>query len=151
MVRVDTQVIKRAELTEVGKKLLEAGVRDDNIIDALTPQILVSGQWKNKSFRRFDVTSPVPQSAIGKKQPYRAFLDQVRQKFVALGFQEMDGPIVENDFWNMDALFMPQFHSARDIHDAYYVKEPKYGKVDDFLIKRVKAAHESGGDSGSTG
>ncbi|MBS3124817.1 phenylalanine--tRNA ligase subunit alpha [Candidatus Woesearchaeota archaeon] len=151
MVRVDTQVIKRAELTEVGKKLLEAGVRDDNIIDALTPQILVSGQWKNKSFRRFDVTSPVPNVSFGKKQPYRAFLDQVRQKFVALGFQEMDGPVVETEFWNMDALFMPQFHSARDIHDAYYIKEPKAGKLDESIIKRVKSAHETGGDTGSTG
>ncbi|HLC32346.1 MAG TPA: phenylalanine--tRNA ligase subunit alpha [Candidatus Nanoarchaeia archaeon] len=151
ILRVDVQNIKRAEITDVGKKLLEIGVHDDNIIDALTPQMLVSGQWKKKTFRRFDVTSPVPNVSFGKKQPYRAFLDQVRAKFIALGFQEMDGPIVENDFWNMDALFMPQFHSARDIHDAYYIKEPKYGEIDESVIKKVKAAHEHGGDTGSTG
>ena len=151
IVRLEVQKIKRAELTDIGRKLLDMGIRDENIIDTLTPQLIVSGQWKKKSFRRFDVTSPVPQIMLGKKQPYRAFLDQVRQKFLALGFQEMSGPVVENEFWNMDALFMPQFHSARDIHDAYYIKEPRSGKVDDVIIKRVQAAHETGGDTGSTG
>ncbi len=151
IVRVEVQKIKRAELTDVGRRLLELGVRDENIIDSLNPQILLSGSWKKKSFRRFDVKSPVPGAVFGKKQPYRAFLDQVRAKFVALGFEEMDGPVVETDFWNMDALFMPQFHSARDIHDAYYIKEPKHGRVDEAVIKRVKSAHETGGDTGSSG
>jgi len=70
---------------------------------------------------------------------------------LALGFKEMFGPIVETDFWDMDALFMPQFHSARDIHDAYYVKEPKYKKLDEELVKKVKEAHESGFKTGSKG
>ena len=41
---------------------------------------------------------------------------------------EFDGPLVETEFWNSDALFMPQFHAARDIHDAYYVKNPTHAK-----------------------
>ena len=41
--------------------------------------------------------------------------------------------------------FMPQFHSARDIHDAYYVKEPKYADdLPDDLVNAVKEAHEKG-------
>ncbi len=56
----------------------------------------------------------------------------------------MLGPIIETEFWDMDALFMPQFHSARDIHAAYYVKEPKYGKVNEKLLEKVKASHEIG-------
>ena len=49
----------------------------------------------------------------------------------------MFGSIVETDFWDMDALFMPQFHSARDIHSAYYIKDPKYGKLDDNLAFNI--------------
>ena len=63
----------------------------------------------------------------------------------------MDGPVVESDFWDMDALFMRQFHSARDIHDAYYVKEPKYAKLDAKLVDKVKNALEHGFDTGSKG
>lgn len=120
-------------------------------IDRVTTELLTKKSWKNKQFRRFDVTSPVPRKYSGKKHHYRTFLDSVRTRFLALGFTEMDGPIVETDFWNMDALFMPQFHSARDIHDAYYVKEPKYGKLDQKLVEKVKQAHEKGYGTGSKG
>ncbi len=149
IVKVDVQKIKRAVLTDIGKKLLASGVRDKNVVDAITPQLLQSGEWKGKSFRRYDVKFDVSKISGGKKQPYRVFLDWARQKFISLGFEEMSGPLVETDFWNMDSLFMPQFHSARDIHDAYYIKEPKFGKLDDKLVKRVKAMHESGGDGSS--
>ncbi|MBI4146490.1 phenylalanine--tRNA ligase subunit alpha [Candidatus Woesearchaeota archaeon] len=151
IIRVDAERVKKALLTDLGKKLVDLGVRDENVIDALSPQVLSSGSWKSKQFRRYDVMSGVPQVSGGKKQPYRAFLDVVRQKFVSLGFKEMSGPLVETDFWCMDALFMPQFHSARDIHDAYFVKEPKSGKLDERLVQRVKDAHERGGSTGSRG
>jgi len=49
-------------------------------------------------------------------------------------------------------LFMPQFHSARDIHQGYYVKEPKYAKdLPENVVKNVKAAHENGFGTGSKG
>jgi len=147
---VEIKRIKKAKLTDLGKKLVSVGVRDENIVDTITPQLLREGTWKNKTFRRYDVTINVPEVSGGKKQPYRAFLEWVRAKFVALGFQEMDGPLVETEFWNMDSLYMPQFHSARDIHDAYYTAEPKYGKLDEKLVKKVQAAHEHG-ITGSTG
>jgi phenylalanyl-tRNA synthetase alpha chain len=44
------------------------------------------------------------------------YLQWVKDKLCSLGIEEFDGPLVENEFWNGDALFMPQFHSARDIH-----------------------------------
>ena len=150
IIKIDVQRIKKAELTDTGKKLVALGVRDENIVDTITPQVLRTGEWKNKTLRRYDVTINVPRVSGGKKQPYKAFLDWVRSKFISLGFQEMDGPLVETDFWNMDALYMPQFHSARDIHDAYYIAEPKYGKLDEKLVKKVQAAHEQG-TTGSTG
>ena len=150
-VKVDVVKTKRAELTDLGKSLLDFGVRDENIVDAITPEILRTGKWKGKIFRRFDVQINVPKIFAGKKQPYNHFLDWVRQKFIALGFTEMTGPVVETDFWNMDALFMPQFHSARDIHDAYYIIKPKQDKLDEKLVRRVKQTHESGGNTGSTG
>src|SRR3989338_4298066 len=67
-----------------------------------------------------------------------------------MGFCEMTGPIVESEFWNMDSLYMPQFHSARDIHDVYQVQTPKTLPVDQSILRRVKAAHE-GGVLGSKG
>ncbi|MBI4143530.1 phenylalanine--tRNA ligase subunit alpha [Candidatus Woesearchaeota archaeon] len=150
IVKVELSKVINVELTETGKKLLKEKIEDD-LIEKLSPSLIKASAWKGKKFRRFDVKINVPSIFGGRKQHYRRFLDEVRQKFIALGFKEMTGPIVETDFWDMDALFMPQFHSARDIHQAYYIKEPKYGKLDEALVKKVKEAHENGYGTGSKG
>ena len=150
IVKVEISKTISAELTETGKKLLKEKIEED-LIEKVTPSLIKTGAWKGKKFRRFDVKINVPSIFGGRKQHYRRFLDEVRQKFIALGFEEMTGPIVETDFWDMDALFMPQFHSARDIHQGYYVKEPKYGKLYEALVKKVKEAHENGFGTGSKG
>ena len=136
---------RMAESTPLGRKLVQLGlVKDEVLLGQLTPELLRTQGWKNKRFRKYDVAINVPEISAGRLHHYRSFLDGVRNKFVSLGFEEMTGPIVETDFWNMDALFMPQFHSARDIHDAYYVKEPKYGELPKKLVANVKTAHEKG-------
>ena len=132
-------------LTEKGKKIAASSSLKETVVDRLTPEMLKNGSWKQAQLRSYNLKAPVPRLLMGKKQPYRKFLEEVRTKFVGLGFEEMTGPIVETEFWNMDALFMPQFHSARDIHDVYYVKEPKYANdLPKQLVKRVKEAHEKG-------
>ncbi len=150
IIKVELSKIISTELTEIGKKLLKEKIEED-LIERLTPSLIKSEAWKGKKFRRFDIRINVPSIFAGRKQHYRRFLDEIRQKFIALGFEEMTGPIVETDFWDMDALFMPQFHAARDIHQAYYIKEPKYAKLDESLVKKVKEAHESGHNTGSKG
>ena len=151
IVKVALSKIINAELTETGRKLAKEKVEED-MIEKITQSLIKTGSWKGKKFRRFDVKINVPSIFAGRKQHYRRFLDEVRQKFVAIGFEEMTGPIVETDFWDMDALFMPQFHAARDIHQGYYVKEPKYAKdLPEDAVKKVKAAHENGCDTGSKG
>lgn len=151
LVKVELIKDRSVTLTDLGKKLVETGNIEKNVIDRVTQEILKEGSWKKKKFRRYDVQINIPQIHAGKLQPYRRFLDQVRQKFMSLGFTEMTGPIVETEFWNMDSLFMPQFHSARDIHDAYYVTEPSHGELDQKIVRRVKSAHESGGTTISRG
>jgi len=151
IIKLNLQKIKQIELTDLGKKAAKEKITDEKILDRLTPELLQTGAWKGKRFRRYDVEINVPEINGGRKQHYQSFLDWVREKFLSLGFKEMDGPLVECDFYDMDALYMPQFHSARDIHDAYYIKEPKQCKLDENLIKKVKAAHENGYETGSKG
>ncbi len=151
---IEFDVIKNrtAVLTETGRQVLKLAGKSAETVDRLTPEMLKSGSWKEAEFRKYDLSAAPPRAFFGKLQPYREFLEEVREKFVSLGFEEMTGPIIESEFWNMDALFMPQFHSARDIHDAYYIKEPKFtANLPRELVKKVKAAHESGFGTGSRG
>ena len=118
----------------------------------LTPEMLKQGSWKNKKFRAYNISLNPPRQSIGRKHPYKEFLDFVKYKFIGMGFEEMRGPLVENEFWDMDALFMPQFHPARNIHDVYFIKEPTMcKKIEEPFAKQVAAAHKDGGKTGSTG
>ncbi|MBN1157257.1 phenylalanine--tRNA ligase subunit alpha [Candidatus Woesearchaeota archaeon] len=143
---------KRVKLTEVGKKLSKTKVETEDSIDRLTPQMLKSGSWKKKTFRKYDVGINVPALNAGKRHPYSDFLHQIREKLSELGFVEMTGPIIELEFWNFDALFQPQNHPARSWSDTYTIREPKYGKLPEKkIVDAVKGAHEQGGNTGSKG
>jgi len=114
-------------------------------IATLPSALIKTGLWREAKLKKYNVAATGKTIYPGRKHHYAAFLDNVKHKLVAMGFKEMTGPLVETEFWNMDALFMPQHHSARDIHDAYFVKEPKYAKaLDSDILNAVKAAHERG-------
>ena len=69
-----------------------------------------------------------------------------------MGFEEITSPWVESSFWDFDALFQPQDHPARDMQDTFYVANPDHSELpDEDLVQRVRATHETGGDTGSTG
>lgn len=117
-----------------------------------TKEIITSGKWRDTPFREYALNAPLTRLFPGRINPYSEFITTVKDKLVAMGFEEFDGPLVENEFWNGDALFMPQFHSARDIHDVYYVKEPEYtDDIDEKWLNNVKAVHENGGGYNSRG
>ncbi len=143
------------ELTLLGgetkEALLKANITGEEF-GVLTPEMLSSGSWKNGTFRPYGISAPTQRLIPGRHNPYGNYLQWVKDKLTSLGFEEFDGPLVENEFWNGDALFMPQFHSARDIHDVYYVKEPRHCKeIEEPWLDRVARAHENGGDTGSRG
>ena len=154
-VRLDERTERVYCLTEEGRRVLvevvKANLTGDEI-SRLTPEMIQKGTWQGVSFRRYDLSIKPPRVLIGKHHPYRAYLDHVRRRLMALGFEEMKGSLVETEFWNMDALFMPQFHAARNIHDAYYVTEPTQSReAEEPHFFRVAEAHQNGGDTGSRG
>lgn len=136
---------------EVVAELKKAGITG-NEIGEITPKMLATGEWKNGTFRGYNIAIPPARIIPGRTNPYVQFLESVKDKLTSLGFQEFDGPLVETEFWNGDALFMPQFHAARDIHDVYRIKNPTHAKeIEEPYLSNVKAVHENGGNTGSRG
>jgi len=140
-----------AQGLEAARALIDAGLTGEEV-GSLTPEMIADGSWKRQTFRRYSMSSPPSRLPLGRRNPYGEFIQWVKDKLVSLGFEEFDGPLVETEFWNGDALFMPQFHSARDIHDVYYVKKPERAReIEQPWLDRVATAHENGGDTGSKG
>ncbi|MDP8906027.1 MAG: phenylalanine--tRNA ligase subunit alpha [Thermoproteota archaeon] len=111
----------------------------------LTAEHLVNGAWRNLEFEQIDVEAPLALLGYGKKNPLVDFIDEVKEILVGMGFSEIDGNFAQSSFWNFDALFIPQDHSARDMQDTFYLKTMK--NIDSPLpeydiIKNVSIVHE---------
>lgn len=139
-----------AKITPVGKKALSTPQSEQFAI--LTPQLIKSGGWRDAKFREYELKNILQPSAhsFGKKHFYLQFIRHLKEQLVSLGFKEAQGPFTELEFWNMDALFMPQDHPARDIHDVFQL-DLQGGEIpENHIVASVKKAHEMGVD-GSKG
>ncbi|MFH0861245.1 MAG: phenylalanine--tRNA ligase subunit alpha [Candidatus Altiarchaeota archaeon] len=159
MLKQRKNVIKVAEKKSIVLKPAEKGVKlsstleVDDSVSQLTPEMLVTGRWKDLNFRKYDVNVYVKPNVPAKKHPLQQAIEDIRDIFIELGFSEIKGPYVESAFWNFDALFTAQDHPVRDMHDTFYLKTPKSVPIPGFekLKDRVRKTHEDGWTTGSEG
>jgi phenylalanyl-tRNA synthetase alpha chain len=135
-------------ITPAGLAVAGKGLDFQQETGTLTREQILSGSWKTKNLRRYDVTKLPKKAYPGKIHPYQRIIGEMREILLEMGFTELYGGIVQQCFWNFDALFQPQDHPAREMQDTFYLREtlplPEgYGKV--------KAMHLSGGETSSTG
>ncbi|MBS3151281.1 phenylalanine--tRNA ligase subunit alpha [Candidatus Woesearchaeota archaeon] len=129
-------------LTELGEKISKKDL-NLNLIENLTPEILIKGSWKNKRFRRYDVSLNVPKIFPGKRHFVNQAMDYAKRIWTDMGFEEMEGNIIQQSFWNFDSLFTPQDHPARDLQDSIFLNR-KEEIEDKELMKKIKDVHENG-------
>lgn len=151
-------IIEKEKKTDLYK--LKESVSDKKLNELLTSNIktsvtsadLMSGNWKNYQYKKYNVDTPTEKLMFGRKSIYLEFLNTIREGLLALGFEEYDSPIIDLEFYNCDLLFMPQDHVARGIHDLFFVESKKIGEIrNKNLLKRVSAVHLDGADTGSIG
>ncbi|RLE93592.1 MAG: phenylalanine--tRNA ligase subunit alpha [Thermoprotei archaeon] len=153
LLKIKERAIIKVYLTDQAKLLLEKNlIKPAEIVTRLTPELIISGKWKEVIIKKFDLSVDVPTLHPSRKHPYMELLDEIRDILMSMGFEEMKGPHVELELWNFDALFQAQDHPAREVHDTFYLKYPTQGYIEDKeLLKRIKAVHENGWITGSRG
>ncbi|MBN2156085.1 MAG: phenylalanine--tRNA ligase subunit alpha [Candidatus Lokiarchaeota archaeon] len=142
-------------LTELGKKIdLDSFMVIGEEIPRLTAEMLSDGSWRENihKLKKFEVQNAGPRLCAGKLHPMTVLINKAREVFLSMGFTEIKGPIVESAFYNFDALFQPQDHPAREMHDTFYLKHPAKAKLPSKkIVNAVKKTHEGGGNSKSLG
>jgi len=141
LVRRDRRSIKRWSVSEEGRRLPLAP-EGEELLGSVTPELLRSGAWRDRTFRAYDVRASVPYRTGARPNPYIAWLEEFEEILIGLGFEQAEGPLLETEFWNNDALFMPQDHPARSIHDALSVEGVEGKPPAPDLLARVAAVHE---------
>ena len=135
---------RTVKLTDMGLNLqLEQG--QEELLGEVTSEMLLSKSWQGKEFRKYDLNAPVEKTYTAYMHPLTSLIQKIRKIFLEMGFTEMPGHYIEYTGWNMDALFIPQDHPARDLQDTFYLKS---GSMPEFehpeILKGVARAHERG-------
>ncbi|MCK4435381.1 phenylalanine--tRNA ligase subunit alpha, partial [Candidatus Bathyarchaeota archaeon] len=149
---VKDETIRTLKLTADGQKLIDKGIKIAKEVSQLTPELIITGKWREAKLRQFDVSAAGPKIYPGKIHPLQQIIERARRIFLEMGFTEIRGPLVETAFWNFDALFQPQDHPAREMQDTFYLSNPKEGKLPrKTVVDAVARAHEDGWTTGSKG
>ncbi len=78
---------------------------------------------KRLEAEKIDVTMPGKYHEIGRQHPLSAVLEEIKEIFVGMGFDIVEGPEVEYDYYNFEALNIPKDHPARDTQDTFYIND----------------------------
>jgi phenylalanyl-tRNA synthetase alpha chain len=95
---------------------------------------------KTKDEQETDVTLPGKKIKTGRLHPLTLVQNEIEDLFTSMGFVVLDGPEIESDYYNFEALNVPPHHPARDMQDTFYVdKKNKDGEYD--LIMRTQTSN----------
>ncbi|MCF6092513.1 phenylalanine--tRNA ligase subunit alpha [Microaerobacter geothermalis] len=70
-----------------------------------------------------DVTLPGRPVHFGNRHPLTKVIEEIEDIFIAMGFEVAEGPEVETDYYNFEALNLPKNHPARDMQDSFYITD----------------------------
>lgn len=129
---------KKGELTAILKQMGGLSPEERPIIGQLANQVraeleqaieTVSKSFKEKAAaeklkaEKIDITMPSKPAVSGGLHPLNTVLDDMIDIFQSMGFDVVDGPEVETDYYNFEALNVPADHPARDMQDTFYIAE----------------------------
>ena len=129
---------KKGELTAILKQMGKLSAEERPVIGQLaneirkdiedtiankSAEIKKAAQEKRLAEETLDVTMPGTLPQIGYKHPLSIVLDEIKDIFMGMGFDIAEGPEVEYDYYNFEALNIPKDHPARDTQDTFYIND----------------------------
>lgn len=92
-------------------------------IEELNEKLLLKEREEALKKEDIDITAPGRKVQIGKKHPLSQVIDEVASVFIGLGYEIAEGPEIELDYYNFEALNIPKNHPARDTQATLYISE----------------------------
>ena len=159
LVEDKTIILPGYRLTNLGQQqaLLYTDARMQSMVSNITREMLMNGEWRNKQFRPLSVVAP-PEIRLELQHPLPRFLTYLRRSLVAAGFHEVTSPILETQFWNLNAIFMQKYHPVRSSKHLLAIDgitlpadSDEIGSTTRTFQKQFSKEYEGIGTSGSRG
>jgi phenylalanyl-tRNA synthetase alpha chain len=112
-----------AERPVVGREANQAKAEIEAALEARLAEVADAERRARLAADRVDLSLPGRRVVPGSRHPLSLVLDEIVDVFVGLGFAVADGPEVESDYYNFEALNIPKDHPARDMQDTFYVSD----------------------------
>lgn len=127
---------KKGELTEVLKGMKDVAAEERPMVGQLVNETRAAieqmlDETKNKMAKKMreiqmekeviDVTLPAKKSNVGHRHPNTIALEEIERIFIGMGYEVVEGPEVEYDYYNFEALNIPANHPAKDEQDTFYI------------------------------
>ena len=107
----------------IGKLSNEIRSEITNKFDQVTEELNQQKHERQLEEETIDITLPGRQRQNGRRHPITQVLNQIQLIFKSMGFQAVEGPEIELEFYNFDALNTPKDHPARDLQDTFYIDD----------------------------
>ena len=115
--------LSKEERPVVGKMVNDVKKVVEEKLESITKEI--KEREKNAKLQNevIDITMPGKKNIVGKRHPLELTLERVKDIFISMGFAIEDGPEVELDHYNFEALNIPKNHPARSEQDTFYIND----------------------------
>lgn len=109
------------ERPKVGQMVNETREEIEKVLDAAINKMEAAAREAKMKAEVIDVTLPAKKNAVGHKHPNTIAMEEVERIFIGMGYEVVEGPEVEKDYYNFEALNIPADHPAKDEQDTFYI------------------------------
>lgn len=107
----------------IGKLANEVRGSIENLIEKTVTEIKLKEKEAKLKNEVIDISMPGRKQTVGRKNPLKLTLDSIMDIFISMGFSIEEGPEVEKDYYNFEALNIPKNHPARGEQDTFYIND----------------------------
>ncbi len=127
--------LDKSDKAQAGKTVGQARGRLNKAIAARQSELEVEREQEILRTETLDVTIEAPRAPLGARHPLEVLSDDVADFFTALGWDIAEGPEVEHEWFNFDALNFGPDHPARQMQDTFFIADAKEGKPEHLVLR----------------
>ena len=116
------------ERPKVGQLVNETREQIERVLEEAIAKMERAAREAQMKAEVIDVTLPARKNEVGHRHPNTIAMEEVERIFTGMGYEVVEGPEIETDYYNFEALNIPADHPAKDEQDTFYISG-------DFLLR----------------